>query len=670
MLERFEMKQIHNIIKLGLFLLFIAIGSSSLKASHIIGAEIYYECLSPNSNFYKITIVMYRDCDPNSANFQDSIYVAVYDTLGNLVNGPLGLKMDNPPRDTLNNETYNLCLFSPPNICVEQAVYTGVYVFGSQMEPGGYYIAFQQCCRNYSITNILNPGDVGSSWYVNVPETAIATCNNSAVYNNYPPTIICLGDTFIYDHSATDPDGDSITYELCDAIDANFTDQNGAPNAYLAPTKFIDTFFPVTYATTGYPYSADNPIYAPTMPFTVDLHTGLMVGYPEQIGQYIVAVCASEYRNGELLSVNRRDFQFNIATCVDDVTAGFDVKVCGNNRVEFVNTSWHGTYYDWDFGVSSILTDTSTQENPIYVFPAPGTYDVSMIVNPSMECADTSDLIVEVPQLAAEFFPETICLYDTVEFADSSTSGDKSGTIIAWDWDFGDDSTSIEQHPAHAFSDSLDANGNPINVSMIITTDNGCIDTMIREMDFYPYPIITAGLDFWASYDEVFQLLAIGGAATYTWDPVDGITSPTSGASDITITSENPYVVDGSLYGSSFDSIVYVVTGISKDGCTAKDTLVIRIMEPAIAIPNAFSPNGDGQNDIIYLLTVGVKELVEFKIFNRWGQVVFETTDLSVGWDGNFKDKPQEMGNYAYIYKATTVTGETVEGNGDIALLR
>jgi gliding motility-associated-like protein len=65
-----------------------------------------------------------------------------------------------------------------------------------------------------------------------------------------------------------------------------------------------------------------------------------------------------------------------------------------------------------------------------------------------------------------------------------------------------------------------------------------------------------------------------------------------------------------------------------------------------------------------------VQKLLEFKIFNRWGQLVFETADLTVGWDGMFNGEPQEIGNYAYYFKAESMFGNLVEGSGDIALIR
>jgi gliding motility-associated-like protein len=118
------------------------------------------------------------------------------------------------------------------------------------------------------------------------------------------------------------------------------------------------------------------------------------------------------------------------------------------------------------------------------------------------------------------------------------------------------------------------------------------------------------------------------------------------------------------------DSIVFTVTGLSPQGCVNMDSLVVRLLDPGVAIPNAFSPNGDGTNDIINLITVGVEELLEFKIFNRWGQLVYETVDLEAGWDGMHNEEPQEIGNYAYYFKVRTLHGDVLEGSGDIALLR
>jgi gliding motility-associated-like protein len=634
-----------------------------------VGLELYYECLDANTNFYKITLKQWRWC--TGIPFADSIYVAIYDTLGNLVNGPLGLKMNLPDSVdivTIPNETYNLCLFAPPNVCVQEAVYEGFHFFPN-LNLGGYHIAFQQCCRNGSISNLMDPGGTGSSTYVTIPEVNIAECNSSVQYDQYPPTIICMGDTFIYDHSGFDPDGDSIVYELCNATDGNFTNpQTGTFQSNIAPTKWINTFYDVDYvAGTGYTYSATDPIYAPNLPFSIDPQTGILTGLPELEGQYVVAICAYEYRDGELLTVNKRDFQFNVAFCVDDVSAGFYPKICGDNTVEFINTSWHGTYYDWDFGVTTMITDTSTQSDPVYTYQDSGTFDVSMIVNKQYECADTAEFTVTVPQLFPAFNPLAGCLNDTVDFSDSSISGPDSGPIVSWDWDFGDSETATIQNPSHLFTDSLDANGDPIVVIMVVTTVKGCIDTAAVALHFYPFPIIDAGEDIWASYGEGFPINATGGVS-YSWFPSEGLNNPNVSNPLVTITTSNTHIEkDPEVL---HDSIIFIVTGLSPDGCVSHDTVTVRILDPGVAIPNAFSPNGDGQNDIINLITVGVEEILEFKIFNRWGQVVYESVNLEEGWDGIYNAEPQEIGNYAYYFKVKTLHGDVLEGSGDIALLR
>jgi gliding motility-associated-like protein len=89
----------------------------------------------------------------------------------------------------------------------------------------------------------------------------------------------------------------------------------------------------------------------------------------------------------------------------------------------------------------------------------------------------------------------------------------------------------------------------------------------------------------------------------------------------------------------------------------------------AVDVPNAFTPNGDGANDVLYVRGVGVEEL-EFKVYNRWGQLVFETTDIRQGWDGTFKGKEQEMESYGYTLMVTFIDGSKIKKQGNITLLR
>jgi len=89
-----------------------------------------------------------------------------------------------------------------------------------------------------------------------------------------------------------------------------------------------------------------------------------------------------------------------------------------------------------------------------------------------------------------------------------------------------------------------------------------------------------------------------------------------------------------------------------------------------LEVPNAFSPNGDGNNDIIYAKGWGLKKLIAFKIFNRYGELVFESNDFDKGWDGNYKGKPQNMETYVYTVEAETYSGKVLSRKGNISLLR
>ena len=91
--------------------------------------------------------------------------------------------------------------------------------------------------------------------------------------------------------------------------------------------------------------------------------------------------------------------------------------------------------------------------------------------------------------------------------------------------------------------------------------------------------------------------------------------------------------------------------------------------KPLIGVPNAFSPNGDGVNDVVFVEGKGIAELV-FRIYNRWGEKVFETHDQSVGWNGYYKGVLQEVDVYSYAVEATFINGQTVPLKGNITLLR
>lgn len=467
-------------ILLSIFLFFSLVPLVT-EAAHIVGGDMYYECIGPNQ--YRITLKVYRDCfsfGPNVADYDDPAYIGIFDAAGNEVD-ILNVFFQN--RRNVPPETSNPCLSPPSNVCVEEASYVFDYVLGPQ--SGGYDIVYVRCCRNATIGNIIAPGTVGATYTVHIDPLA-NPCNNSPYFNDFPPIVICAGEPLVFDHSATDPDGDVIVYELC----APFTggDQND-PQPFPTPPPFGN----VTWQS---PYSLNNLLGG--TPLTIDPNTGVLTGTPQQQGQFVVGVCANEYRNGILIGTLRRDFQFNVVSCLIDLearvpvidtvgagatgTTGLYSYACKGFDVRFDNLSRNATSYLWDFGDPTTNADTSNLRNPTYLYPDSGQYIVTLIANPGLFCADTTKVYIRVyPGFDVDYSFQPVCEGQSMQFNDQSTS--QYGTLIDWQWQFGDNTSANVQSPPKLY-----AQDGIYNVKFIAQDSNGCIDSITQSVTVYSKP--------------------------------------------------------------------------------------------------------------------------------------------------------------------------------------
>ena len=357
--------------------------SNNSKASHIIGGELFYRCIDEDLHLYEFGVKLYIGCTgAEFAYFDDPIYVAVYDSLENAYpSSPFSpiveFSMSLPPTDTIENETYSQCYFlsNPSGVCIVEAIYTSTNVLPDKV--GGYYMTYQRCCRNAIIANIADPGGVGASWNLSITEDAIAACNSSPVFKNYVPTFVCVNERFEYDHSAIDYDGDSLVYELCEASTYNY-------NTYgivADPSIPLSYEFIVPYDTVaGSKYSGKYPMYAPDDSLKIDSQTGELTVTSSKKGTYVVTVCVSEYRNGKLLSTNKRDLQYTVFSCAKDtLTIDYDYSIRMDSLTfEFYDKSSATNddidSWQWDFGDG----DTSNIQNTTHTFPDTGTYNVCL----------------------------------------------------------------------------------------------------------------------------------------------------------------------------------------------------------------------------------------------------------------------------------------------------
>jgi gliding motility-associated-like protein len=157
---------------------------------------------------------------------------------------------------------------------------------------------------------------------------------------------------------------------------------------------------------------------------------------------------------------------------------------------------------------------------------------------------------------------------------------------------------------------------------------------------------------------QPLQLSATGGLH-YSWSPVIGLNNNAI-ADPIAILSPN------------IDSIVYRVRVSDSAGCYADDDIKVIVFKtgPEIFIPSAFTPNHDGKNEIARPVLVGMQTLNYFRVYNRWGQMVYSTSEIGKGWDGRFGGKDQPSGTYVYAAQAVDYTGKVAFRKGTIVLIR
>lgn len=121
---------------------------------------------------------------------------------------------------------------------------------------------------------------------------------------------------------------------------------------------------------------------------------------------------------------------------------------------------------------------------------------------------------------------------------------------------------------------------------------------------------------------------------------------------------------------SPIANVLYKTTLIDENGCTASDSMFVFVIpEKKILIPNAFTPNGDGKNDVFYVYTRGVKEFL-LQVYNKWGNLIFESTDINSGWDGAGFQGESPVGTYIYISKVIYLDGEIISKKGTINLIK
>jgi gliding motility-associated-like protein len=448
----FQSKKIINSL-IGLLVFFSS--PFLLNASHIIGGKVTYRYLSLNK--YELKLTVYRDCS-DIYDFDNPAFLAVYDNTTNNLISNHSLTLFH--RDTIHQISPDPCFVPPIGICVEEGFYLDTVLLPTNIS--GYTVAYQRCCHNSSILNIVNPGLTGTTITCNIPPQI----NNSAQFLNFPPIYVCVNDTFNYSFASNDIDGDSLVYQMCNPL-IGASGSNVAPNPATPPM-----YLPVNWISG---FSATNPLTT-NGSLNFNLTNGAINFIPTMQGQYAVGICVLEYRNGNLLNTNRLEIQFNVVPCYLVSSIPTATNLCEGLTINLQNSSTNATSYNWNFGDPTTLSDTSHITNPNYTFPSYGTYSVSLIVSNSNFglCKDTTIKVINVNPLLSPTLQPTynVCYKNNLTNFNVGGSFDPSATF---NWNLGNHTTangSITNPTIAHFDTTTNQN------IYVLISQFGCIDTL------------------------------------------------------------------------------------------------------------------------------------------------------------------------------------------------
>jgi gliding motility-associated-like protein len=523
-------------ICLSLILCFSFFFSNSLSAKHIVGGDMTYRYLSDvndSTKLFEITLVVYRDCASGGGQFDNPAVFGIYKGSRNAA-----MLLSTQEINITSNASIEPVV--PPcadvtgvTVCVESATYifTQELVFSPNQS---YFVIYQRCCRTNQIVNIFQPSEQGATYLVEITPPAFQGNNNGATFLNFPPTFICNEFEINFNHSAVDVDGDSLSYSFCTPISGG--GQSGGGGGCQSPIPNPPCAPPWEEVVFVSPYSDDAPMFgSPTV--SIDESTGLLTGKPFGLGQYVVGVCAREYRNGVQIGTTIRDFQFNVVDCATVVISkiresvviagqGFVIATCGQTEFTIINDSPFSPFIEsvlWEFDLGNGDVFTTPTQNASFTVPTYGEYTGALYLNRNGECPDSAYIkIIAQPGIEANFgFTYDICENQPVFFQDS-TIAEAPGGVKIWNWDMGVNASTLEnpiiQFPSFGTY--------PVKLTVIDT--NNCKDEITKTVVWQPqllpvvkdFPQLTVCVPEAITFDLIDSIEALN--ARVDWDFGDG----------------------------------------------------------------------------------------------------------------------------------------------------
>ncbi|MEN9597899.1 MAG: hypothetical protein RL596_210 [Bacteroidota bacterium] len=592
--------------RLLLFIFFTAFAYTA-SANHLKGGWIQYEYLgngaTANTSKYRITVRQYLDSSSinNSGQRDQEVFLGIFNSSSNVLVQALTI-----PRSSFTlmfKTTFDPCISGRP-----RANYI-IDIYAMEVDlpdiAAGYTLAVQRCCRINGIANVSPPSNsVGVTYSTTIPgniSNVTYRNNNSPAFAQKDTVVVCYNTPFTFDFSATDTDGDSLSYAFCNGLDGGGQSAGTGTNTARPNPPATPPYNNISYQS---PYDGNSPMGSAV---TINAKTGLISGIaPGTVGDYVVGVCASEFRNGVLIGTTKKEIHITVADCSLSAAALKPSYItCDGYTMSFQNeSSSAATSYLWDFGVTNSTTDTSTNPTPTYTYKDTGTYTMKLLVTNTGGCRDSAIAQVKIyPGFVPAFNVIGSCFSNNYQFRDATTT--QYGVVDSWKWDFGDLTTNAD---TASRKDSVWKYPTPTTaqVQLIVTNSKGCIDTLVKPLTVLDKPSLNLAFkDTLICSIDSLPLSANIGSGTISWT----VSNAANRLRIINPNSTSPIVFPR-------DTTQYYVT-VNDNGCSNSDTVTVNVL-PFITV--------DAGIDTTICLTDTVQlKPVSYALSYRWTASTNET---------------------------------------------
>ncbi|HEU4472373.1 MAG TPA: PKD domain-containing protein, partial [Flavisolibacter sp.] len=334
--------------------------------------------------------------------------------------------------------------------------------------------------------------------------------------------------------------------------------------------------------------------------------------------------------------------------------------LCDSGFISFTDSTLYNdslSVYNWDFGDGT----TSNLENPVHYYTSPGNYSVTLNVLTESACVDTFRLaapvrVIESP-LVSIGGDSVICVNEFINHLGVFERTDTS--VVRWSWRFPNGNSAAVQNPVRQ---QYTTAGN-FEVEAIAINSSGCRDTAYKSLLINPLPTVDlpGSLTMQAGFPVQLPATYTSNVISWSWTPGATLNC-----------TECPQPIAAPKFNTRYN-----VAFADSNGCrnTGQIEVLVICKNANVFVPNTFSPNGDGSNDVFYVRGKGLDRVKSIRVFNRWGEVVFErvnfpVNDAAYGWDGKYKGNKPVADVYVYQVEVFCDNSQIIRFEGNIALIQ